>query len=558
MKKMFACLLILLTLVGLCSGCADDTLELTVADVCERLYADAAAGILCSENAGEGIYVNAGELANALGQYVSSWSDAPQDDGEDLSYALTFSLNNGATLTFYGADVPLARLTQGRKSRLYAIPSGAYEAVYQLYKTASTIVTHPRFAWQAARTDGDAPRDSFVNGQTVVIGSLDELNTYYSANQFMHVFMPSRSDRLTGFANVAARYDDAFFDDYMLLLSLVETQSADAVLTVKDVALGDGSLCVVIENADRMPNAGEKTARFHVFIAIPRSVYRGEPVTTQILPVVREKNNALLHKVQIRAGSFSVAPYDNLMWEASFDREAKEWFCADGEEYELSDIAQDLPLVKYSHDITCVVSEDVDYVHFMLYDSTYHFLGEFETLDAASLLALTNGAGTYYVRLMYESFGEIPAGETQMENLGSEAFFKLKIDPSYLDGTLSALLLKEGVDLSKADSAILHETDTEDVTGNVAALRAVLSSQTGLVYRITEAPDAEPRSITLKSGKRTLCTLQRAEDGLSVILPKAQYGIRSGAWLFDAVWEAASGTYTGLCDELVYDPDTAA
>ena len=102
-----------------------------------------------------------------------------------------------------------------------------------------------------------------------IIRSVQELNAYYDANKAKYSLGRSdhvSSDMTIGFLDACDRYDDAYFEDHILIMVLLEEFSGSNRHKVQSVNVSaDGRCCIYIDRI--VPEAGDcDMAGWHILI----------------------------------------------------------------------------------------------------------------------------------------------------------------------------------------------------------------------------------------------------------------------------------------------------
>lgn len=142
------------------------------------------------------------------------------------------------------------------------------------------LVEHPSFKVQYIRTNG---YHSDITYPIVrVIGSADELKTYYEQNKDRYDLSPRTSpipsDLTVGFLDAAKPYDQAWFSKKVLVLVLLEEGSGSNRHLVKDIVQGEQSTQILIERI--VPSIGTADmAEWHILIELDRKEFRSQTLS---------------------------------------------------------------------------------------------------------------------------------------------------------------------------------------------------------------------------------------------------------------------------------------
>lgn len=131
------------------------------------------------------------------------------------------------------------------------------------------------FFAQYIRTDGY--HDDIAYPIVKIIRSLDELKSYYEANKELYDLARRttvHSDTSIGFLDACDKYDDAYFEDQVLVMVLLEESSGSNRHQVQSIAWSEQNKKLTVYIETIVPEAGTcDMATWHIFIE-PESVVK--------------------------------------------------------------------------------------------------------------------------------------------------------------------------------------------------------------------------------------------------------------------------------------------
>ena len=139
------------------------------------------------------------------------------------------------------------------------------------------------FSAQYVRTNGYHEDAQYP--RVAVIRSVAELEAYYEANKDFY-YLEKRedpaSDSTIGFLDACEKYDDAYFEDQILILVLLEEGSGSIRHDVTAVTVdGDGNMTISINTI--VPQAGTADmAEWHIFVEVEGGVDVSGPESVEI------------------------------------------------------------------------------------------------------------------------------------------------------------------------------------------------------------------------------------------------------------------------------------
>lgn len=181
-------------------------------------------------------------------------------DGNSL---ITWSNHDGSV--FYSLYI------EGQPENLSEIIESAVRnngpSLYDINETFQKV----KFQWTEIRTDAMTENGTYP--KTAVINSKDELNRYYEENKekyYLERVEKVYSDTTIGFLDEADKYDDAFFEENILLFVVLENGSGSIRQEVTSVKLSQTSAWVTLKN--KIPEiCTDDMAYWHIFISIPKA-----------------------------------------------------------------------------------------------------------------------------------------------------------------------------------------------------------------------------------------------------------------------------------------------
>ena len=129
--------------------------------------------------------------------------------------------------------------------------------------------------------------------------------------------------------------------------------------------------------------------------------------------------------VSISSGDESIVPYFHFafaqVWEISEDGSGG-WTFADGAEYNLAEIAEELPAIIYSEDFSVDYNKDSSFNELLIYDEAYEQIYHGSNMDELELLP----AGTYYVGVYHIVRGQYIGEAQEWERSGNIGLFRME------------------------------------------------------------------------------------------------------------------------------------